>query len=202
MTVEQAYRQLVTEGYVANVPRSGYLVAHVDTDYMALAREADGMALETERDARDRDAFLALPPALLARYWDLFNFAHPPVSWLEQEVLARFIASGHWDAHVRKTAHGNHRRHDELLRCLRAEMEGRINISGVDTGMHLYVSVKNGMSQIELLESAREQGATIYGTSRMWFSRPAPEENVMIGFSAIALEDIGPGVRALKRAWF
>ena len=81
-------------------------------------------------------------------------------------------------------------------------MEGRINISGVDTGMHLYVSVKNGMSQIELLESAREQGATIYGTSRMWFSRPAPEENVMIGFSAIALEDIGPGVRALKRTWF
>ena len=36
---------------------------------------------------------------------------------------------------------------------------------------------------------------------RMWFSKPAPENNVMIGFSAIALDNIEPGVRALARAW-
>jgi len=149
-----------------------------------------------------RIAYLVLPPALLARYWDLFNYAHPPVSWLEQEVLARFIAEGHWDAHVRKTALGNRHRHDELLRCLRADMGDRVEISGVDTGMHLYVAVKSGMTQAELLESARQQGVTVYGTSRMWFSKPAPQEYVMLGFSAIALQDIRPGVAALKSAWF
>ncbi len=148
-----------------------------------------------------RIAYLVLPPTLLARFWDRFNFAHPNVSWLDQEVLARFIAEGHWDSHVRKTAKGNHLRHDELMRCLREGFGDTIGISGVDTGMHLYVTVRNGMSQQDLLASALEQNVKVYGTSRMWFSKPAPENNIMIGFSAIALSDIEPGVTALKQAW-
>ena len=148
-----------------------------------------------------RIAYVVLPPVLLARFWDLFNFAHPPVSWLEEEVLARFIAQGAWDAHVRRTAKGNHRRHDELLRCLQDEFGDAIEVSVVDTGMHLYATVHNGMGQAELLGSALREGAKVYGTSRMWFSKPAPGNNVMIGFSAIAYEDIEPGIAALARAW-
>ncbi len=149
-----------------------------------------------------RIAYLVMPPKLLGRYWALFNSAHPPVSWLDQEVLARFIEQEYWDAHVRKTAKGNHERHDELLRCLHTEMDDGIDISGTDTGMHLYVTVHNGMTQSELLASAQREDAKVYGTTRMWFSKPAPENNVMIGFSAIAFEDIAPGVAALRRAWF
>ena len=148
-----------------------------------------------------RIAYFVLPPSLLGLYWDLFNYAHPPVSWLDQETLARFIAKGAWDAHIRKTAQGNHRRHDELLRCLRNEFGTTVEVSGVDTGMHLYATVNNGMSQDELLKSAQDEGAKVYGTARMWFSKPAPENNVLIGFSAIAYEDIAPGVAALARAW-
>lgn len=148
-----------------------------------------------------RVAYLVLPPALLERYWSKFNFTHPPVSWLTQEVLARFIENGHWDAHVRRTAKTNHRNHDELLRCLRRELGTSIEISGADTGMHLYVTVNNGMTQAELLESALFQKVKVYGTSRMWFSKPAPENNIMVGFSAIAHDDIAPGVAALRRAW-
>ena len=149
-----------------------------------------------------RIAYMVLPPKLLNRYWDLFNYAHPPVSWLDQEVLARFIAEGHLDAHVRKTAKANHRRHDELLRCLRAQMEGGIGIRGTDTGMHLYVTVSNGMTQTQLLESALAHDVKVYGTSRMWFSEPPTEGAIIIGFSAIAYEDIAPGVAALREAWF
>ncbi len=148
-----------------------------------------------------RIAYFVLPPRLLARYWNLFNYAHPPVSWLDQEVLARFIAGGHWDAHVRKTAKANHRRHDELLRCLQAMFGEKISVSGADTGMHLYVTVLNGMNEPKLLESAFAHDAKVYGTSRMWFSGKAPEPSVMIGFSAIAYEDIAPGVERLARAW-
>ena len=148
-----------------------------------------------------RVAYCVLPPALLERYWRLFNSAHPPVPWLEQEVIARFIANGHWDAHVRKTAKGNHRRHDELMRCLTAEMGDFIEISGADTGMHLYVTVRNGMTEPELLESALAHGVKVYGTDRMRLTGPAIPASVMIGFSAIAFEDIEPGVHALAQAW-
>lgn len=148
-----------------------------------------------------RIAYLVLPPALLERYWSLFNFAHPPVSWLTCEVLARFIDGGHWDAHVRRVSKWNRHNHDELIGHLNAELGDLVSVSGTDTGMHLYTTVRNGMSQHELLASALSEGAKVYGTSRMWFSKPAPEENVMIGFSAIAREDIAPGVAALARAW-
>ena len=148
-----------------------------------------------------RIAYLVLPPRLLERYWQAFNFAHPQISWLEQEVLARFIAEGHWDSHVRRVAHGNHQRSDELLRCLDEKLAGAIDISGADTGMHVYVTVNNGFTQAELLQTALNEGAKVYGTSRMWFSKPAPEDNVMVGFSSILLEDIEPGVDALARAW-
>lgn len=148
-----------------------------------------------------RIAYMVLPPTLLSRYWDVFNYAHQTVSWLEQEVLARFIEAGHWDAHVRKTARGNHRRHDELIDCLERQFGGMIDIAGKDTGMHLYLTVHNGMSQAELLSSAYAVGVQVYGTSRMWFSQPAPENKIIMGFSAIADEDIAPGVAALASAW-
>ena len=44
-TVEQAYLQLAVEGFVTNVPRSGYVVAHVDTEYFKLTRNADQQAI-------------------------------------------------------------------------------------------------------------------------------------------------------------
>ena len=65
----------------------------------------------------------------------------------------------------------------------------------------MFASVHNDMTQHELIESARREGAQVYGTSRMWFSKTGPESDVLIGFSAIALDDIAPGVRALARAW-
>lgn len=148
-----------------------------------------------------RIAYIVLPPKLLERYWDVFNYAHPPVSWLEQEVLARFIAQGHWDSQVRRMATSNHRNHDELLRCLKGAFGDSVRISGTDTGMHLYVTVLNGMTQDELIASALSEGVKVYGTKRMWFSKPAPENNVMIGFSAIPTQSISPGIAALRRAW-
>lgn len=112
------------------------------------------------------------------------------------------FGEGYWDAHVRKTAKGNKHRHDELLRCLREQMGDSLSIQGTDTGMHLYVAVHNGMTQQELLKSALEQDAKVYGTARMWFNQPADDNHVMIGFSAIAYDDIAPGIAALRRAWF
>ncbi|MDO4401124.1 MAG: PLP-dependent aminotransferase family protein [Coriobacteriia bacterium] len=148
-----------------------------------------------------RIAYMVLPPKFLGRYLRVFNFAHPAVSWLDQEVLARFIAEGHWDAHVRKMAKGNHRRHDLLLQGLTEAFGDLVSISGADAGMHLYVGVKNGMTQRELVHSAYEQGANVYSTARFWFSKPADQDKLMLGFSAIADADIIPGVEALRRAW-
>lgn len=76
-----------------------------------------------------------------------------------------------------------------------------MDIRGKHSGMHLYVTVKNGMATEELIASALEEDAKVYSTERFWFSRPAPEGVVMLGFSALRLEDIAPAVDALAGAW-
>ncbi len=149
-----------------------------------------------------RIAYFVLPPKLLRRYLMLFNHTHPSTPWLVQEALARFFSQGHWDAQVRRMARSLHKRHDVLLECLQLEMGDRVEVSGVFSGMHFYLNVRNGMSQEQLLDSARKHDAQVYGTSRMWQDKENAENAVMIGFSAISPEEIPGGVRALKDAWF
>ena len=148
-----------------------------------------------------RVAYLVLPPDLLASYYRLFNNTPPTVPWLTEEILARFMGRGYWERHLHKVSTLFKHKHDELLRCLRESMGGRIAISGENAGMHLYVTVRNGMGHDELIETARLADVAVYSTRRFWFSRAAPENNVLIGFCSIALDDIEPGVKALARAW-
>ena len=148
-----------------------------------------------------RIAYLVLPPELLRKYHRVFETSWTTVPLLVQEVIAKMIASGDLDQHVRKMATSNARRHDELVRCLNREFGDAITLSGVHAGMHLYAHVHNGMDQRQLVESALDHDALVYRTDQCWFSRPANKSTLMIGFSAIALEDIAPGVKALAEAW-
>lgn len=149
-----------------------------------------------------RVSYYVLPPKLLMRYNKLFLNMHPSVPWVVRAVLAAFIREGYLDKNIRRQVAANSKRHDLLVHCLQKEMGDRVSLSGIDAGMHLYVTVHNNMTQAQLLESARKQGVNVYSTKRYWFSKPASEDCVIIGFSAIALEDIPSGVKALKRAWF
>lgn len=149
-----------------------------------------------------RIAYMVLPPELLDRYYDAHGTSYTDVPSCVQATLARFIANGHYDQHVRRMQTSNHARHDRLLKCLTNKMGDAIELSGVDSGMHFFMHVKNGMTQEELIASAREQGANVYATRNFWFAHPAPDDALMIGFSSIALDDIEPGVDALYQAWF
>ena len=149
-----------------------------------------------------RIAYAVLPPELLGRWHRLFTMSWDPMPYITRETLASFIEQGHWAQHLRKMAADNKRRHDLLVECLQKEFGDKVELSGLDSGMHLYVTVKNGMTQQELIESARRRGAAVHGTDQYWFSQDAPQNTVLVGFSAISYEDIPSGVEVLRRAWF
>lgn len=149
-----------------------------------------------------RLSYFVLPVNLLEQYFETYRNSHPPFPYLEQETLARFIEEGLWEQHIRRMSSSNHIRHDELLSQLRNSMGDRLQIEGIDSGMHFYVTVDSPMTQDDLIESAFQQGVAVYGTKRLWFERPAPENKIMIGFSSIPVDDIKPGVEALRQAWF
>ena len=150
-----------------------------------------------------RLAYVVLPPRLLKEWGKLFTFSSDAVPYISREVVGLYMQRGHWDSHLRRMVAGNRRRHDALVAAFDQEFGNRVTLLGKDSGMHLFVEVHNGMTQAQLLESAQAQGATVYGTQRyFWPDKHAPENFVMVGFSAIDREDILPGVQALRRAWF
>ena len=148
-----------------------------------------------------RVAFAVLPPDLLRRHHESGGASIPKVNTHVQDALAVFIADGHLDRHVRRMVASNKVRHDELLRCLNRELGSFARLSGIDSGMHILADLDTNLGQRELVERAFAKDVGVYPTTRFWFSRPAPPNELIIGFSAIALEDIAPGTFALRKAW-
>lgn len=148
-----------------------------------------------------RIAYMVLPPDLLDRYFRTFPSGHPGVSAFDTQILARLMQSGAWERHVRRMAQDNKRAHDRMLACLQETFGDLLAIRGKHSGMHLFVTVHNGMSSEELIGAALAQGAKVYSCDRFWFTKEPQESTVMLGFSHIAHDDIEPGVEALHRAW-
>lgn len=147
--------------------------------------------------------YLVLPPALLARWNELFADAYSAVPWLSQAVLARFMSSGMWDRHLRRLQARNRRKYELITNALRTHMDAHVELMENGTGLHLLVRVLDGRSEDELIDAARAAGVRVYGTSRYWMrTQDAPRGCMLIGFSAIAEEDIAPGIEALAKAWF
>lgn len=148
-----------------------------------------------------RIAYVVLPPQLLERYWTPGCFFASPVSRLTREALGRFMERGHWDRQVRRMQAGNSRRHDALVAHLNAMFGDRLELFGVDSGMHLYARFRGPLPEGGLFESALRQGARVYSTDAYWHAASAPSNEAIIGFSAIDEALIPAGVEALGRAW-
>ena len=112
------------------------------------------------------------------------------------------MASSAWSRYIHTTKSLYQRHHDRLVRCLERELGDRVRIFGADAGLHLLVEDVDGRSQDELMRLALEKDVRVYPTDQYWASSSHPMDSmVLMGFSGIAAESIGEGVRRLARAW-
>uniref|UniRef100_B8DMK9 Transcriptional regulator, GntR family with aminotransferase domain n=1 Tax=Nitratidesulfovibrio vulgaris (strain DSM 19637 / Miyazaki F) TaxID=883 RepID=B8DMK9_NITV9 len=86
-----------------------------------------------------RMSYMVLPPALLQVYRQRHRHHHAMVPLLEQRVLARFMARGHWDRHVRRMRTVYRQRHDAMLRAIDTHFGGRATVIGQGAGLHVVV---------------------------------------------------------------
>ena len=147
--------------------------------------------------------YLVLPPAILERWKKTFASSYPAAPWLSQAVLARFIAEGHRDRHLRKQQTRNKRKYETLIDAIETTMGDRVEILKNGTGLHVLVNVLDGRTQDELIAAALEHDVRVYDTSNYWIRKDHPLAScVLVGFSAIEEQDIRPGIEALAKAWF
>jgi GntR family transcriptional regulator/MocR family aminotransferase len=103
---------------------------------------------------------------------------------LPQLVLARLIAAGEYDRHIRLVRARQRRRRDALLAAL-AEHLPAARVQGVAAGLHLLVTLPwlpAGASDIDIAERLREAGVLAHPLS--WHrARPGPP-GLILGYAA------------------
>jgi len=150
-----------------------------------------------------RMGYMVLPRWLLPRYLTVFARYKSTVPTLQQQIMARFMAGGHWDRHLRKICLSNKKKHDVLVQSIQQEMGDRVRIYGQNAGMHILLEFVNGEQQEAMVERAAAHLVRVSTTRQFWQNRGNAKENlVMLGFGGLSVEAIAQGIKLLRRAWF
>ncbi|MDF1493166.1 MocR-like pyridoxine biosynthesis transcription factor PdxR [Caproiciproducens sp. CPB-2] len=146
--------------------------------------------------------YMVLPKRLLPQYLRLFSSYSSPASWLTQEALARYVASGEYTRNVRRMCAAYRKRHDVLTQEISRQFGERVVIHGRGAGLHLILEFPKGADSSRLIQRAEEAGVHVYPVQPFWFHpENCPENLVFVGYSLLDEQSIREGIRALRQAW-
>lgn len=151
-----------------------------------------------------RISYMVLPKELVQKFKSKLGFYSCTVPVFEQLTLARFIEKHHFDRHINRMKKIYRERRDILTeKILEGKLGKIVKISGLSAGMHVLLTVNNGMNQNELVLSAAKEGVRVYRLSE-YYSFPIsnmPENTVVAGFSGLDTKQITKGIDSLCKAW-
>lgn len=151
-----------------------------------------------------RISYMVLPEALLSKYRKTFPFNSCTVPSFEQRTLWRFFSRGHFERHLNRMKNTYKARRDAFIASLRERCGDRVAIAGENTGLHLLVSVKNGMSEEELVRRAETKGVQVRGLSTFYFESidGLSPSTIVLGYAGYDERGLVGAARLLADAWF
>lgn len=131
----------------------------------------------------------------------LLDNGHP---WLDQVVLAEFLACGGFDNHLRRIRQTYAERRDCLTECLNRYF-GEVVISGAECGMHIAWHLGEDLPRaVELQAMAAEHGVGVYtlqsGAACDFGGCAYSERTLMLGFSSLNEQQIRSGIERIAAA--
>jgi GntR family transcriptional regulator/MocR family aminotransferase len=148
-----------------------------------------------------RLGYLVLPPALVepfrAAKW--VTDRHSPT--LGQEVLAAFIAEGHFERHLRRARTRNAARRAALLAALASHLGDRVEVVGANAGMHLLAWLRDVTPRAlpSLIDAAAREGVGVYSIAPYFF-RPPRRAGLILGYAPLTERQIREGIARLAGA--
>ncbi|MCW8905793.1 MAG: PLP-dependent aminotransferase family protein [Sedimenticola sp.] len=146
-----------------------------------------------------RMGYMVLPEALVEPARTVKTLLNNGQPWLDQVVLAEFISSGGFANHLRRIRRLYLQRRDCLIAALERYF-GRVELSGLEGGMHLAWRLPSGSPSARVLEKAvRQQGVGIYslpsGAAFCSGHDSLVRRTLMLGYAALTESQIEEGVR-------
>ncbi|WP_102272047.1 MocR-like pyridoxine biosynthesis transcription factor PdxR [Cytobacillus massiliigabonensis] len=146
-----------------------------------------------------RVSYMVLPKPLIEIYQNEYFFYAQTVSRMDQDLLRRFLEEGYWEKQINKMRVIYHKKRDILVSEIMKQFPDPAEIIGQDSGLHVLVRVKNGMTEQELIGMAGNFKCKVYPLSAY-----GSHDNmtVLLGYAALSEEEIEESVKCLARAWF
>jgi GntR family transcriptional regulator/MocR family aminotransferase len=144
-----------------------------------------------------RIGWVVVPPELAdeaARVKHLLDVCSPP---LDQLAVARFVARGDYDRHVRRVRAVYAKRRNRLLAALAAELPG-LEVEGIAAGMHVLLRLTDELDDRAIADEAAVEGVNVVALST--YTLAAPGSGLVIGYGRIHEDALRPAIAALARA--
>jgi GntR family transcriptional regulator/MocR family aminotransferase len=152
-----------------------------------------------------RLGWLVPPPEL---YADIVRAKHASdlgAPALPQLVLARLIASGDLEQHIRQVRTRQRRRRDALLGVLTEQLPGA-RVQGIPAGLHLLVTFPDRTGRLDdtsLAAQLRRDGVLVHALSRHQDSAALPSPGppgLVLGYAAHTPDQLREAARRIARA--
>jgi GntR family transcriptional regulator/MocR family aminotransferase len=116
---------------------------------------------------------------------------------LPQLVLARLLASGDYERHLRNVRVRQRRRRDALLTALRTHLP-QARVAGVAAGLHLLILLPDGTPDPVLAENAARVGVRVHPLS--WHRLAPGPPGLVLGYAAQPPDRLAEAAQRLGRA--
>ncbi|NMM63628.1 PLP-dependent aminotransferase family protein [Clostridium sp. P21] len=149
-----------------------------------------------------RISYLVLPENLIEEYQKYLKIYKQTVSRLHQNTLYKFMKEGYFSSHINKMRTLYRKKHSMLLSSIDKHMKEKTEVIGANSGLHILLKVKNGMTEEELIQHAHDMKIKIYPTS-IYYNECVTSEfpMILLGFGSLTELQIEKGIRMLKKAW-
>lgn len=150
-----------------------------------------------------RVSYMVLPEKLMKVYYEKLSFYICPVPTIEQKALYRFLSAGHFERHLNRMR-TIYREKREILVSALHDLLPNATIRGANAGLHLILELDNGMSESELICSAKQNGIRVFGFSHYYFETHTAGHSpaLLLGFATMKTTEIHKAVEELKKAWY
>jgi len=138
-----------------------------------------------------RLGYAVLPPGVVEPVRRLRDLTDRYPNPLIETVLARFLAEGHYAAHLRRARKRCRMARDALVAGLSS---APLEVAVPDQGLHLIAHARDGATDAELQRRAQDGGLASRRLSEM-FVDLRPRQGLVIGFSGFAPAEIGAAAR-------
>ena len=153
-----------------------------------------------------RLGYLVLPRELVEPFSRrrAVDMRHSEVS--TQAVMAQFIASGHFQRHIRRMRRAALSRRNALLAGWPDTLAGSAPMPKVVAGLHVAVKVDSFAREQELIAQAESVDVEITPLSSYWLAHssepPDQRAGLVLGFAAAPEKDIAAALARLKTVWW